>query len=362
VTVRRSPGQRLLVLPELRNFFIEGLVGANWDQVLYSRTAYLDDDAEHLLPAARRAGGLRLLRTLATTPARAVQVPEPLWVRHLLLSIACLGVVRLRALVTRRPVRTAAVAIENASPETIAATVPLLPARASLLVLRLLVRVHLSLLDELWYATRDARQAHVALFGRDPVQFVDGGGVAELPVVRCGCLAEESAATTDEFVYAGAFEERKGLRLLLGAWTELEARSDVGRLSLIGSGPLRDDLVTAAAGLSRVEVVEMPAREEIHSRLRRAHGVVLLSQRDGRWREQIGSVIQEGLSHGCAVVTTDETGLAAWLAEQGHAVVPADALPAAVAEELLTVLKAPRTPPCDIPLTRAAPADRWWFN
>ena len=353
-----TPGERILVLPELRNFFVEGLAGADWDQILWSRSMYLDDDLTDVLPAARRAGPRALLRTLASTPARAVQVPEPLWVRQLLLSTACLAVLKLRALIARRPVRTAAVAIENASPEALASVVPLLPARAALLLLRVLVRCNLALLDELWYATRGARDAHVALFGRDPVAFVADGGVAELAPVRCACLTDGTTPETDEFVYAGAFEERKGLRLLLRAWTELEHRTDDGHLVLIGAGPLRDELVAAAAGLSRVEIVESPERAEIHRRLRGAQAVVLLSQRDGRWREQIGSVIQEGLSHGCAVVTTDETGLA----EQGHAVVPADATAEVVAEALLTALKAPRTAVADIPGTRGAPSDRWWFN
>ena len=42
----------------------------------------------------------------------------------------------------------------------------------------------------------------------------------------------------------------------------------------------------------------------------------------GRWREQLGLPIIEGLSVGATVVTTTETGLASWLEQQGHTVIP----------------------------------------
>jgi glycosyltransferase involved in cell wall biosynthesis len=66
---------------------------------------------------------------------------------------------------------------------------------------------------------------------------------------------------------------------------------------------------------------------------------VLPSQPSATWREQVGLPIVEGLSYGCTIVTTTETGLAGWLSEHGHRVVAADAddgeLAAAVAAALL---------------------------
>ena len=39
------------------------------------------------------------------------------------------------------------------------------------------------------------------------------------------------------------------------------------------------------------------------------------------WREQVGLPITEGLAHGCVIVTTNETGIATWLRENGHQVI-----------------------------------------
>jgi glycosyltransferase involved in cell wall biosynthesis len=52
--------------------------------------------------------------------------------------------------------------------------------------------------------------------------------------------------------------------------------------------------------------------------------VVLPSRREGRWREQIGLSIVEGLAHGCHVIATPDTGLAGWLSRHGHDVLPED--------------------------------------
>lgn len=65
---------------------------------------------------------------------------------------------------------------------------------------------------------------------------------------------------------------------------------------------------------------------------------MLPSQPRDLWREQVGLPIVEALAHGCRIVTSSETGLAAWLRENGHPVLapdaPADAWAAAVATTL----------------------------
>jgi glycosyltransferase involved in cell wall biosynthesis len=48
----------------------------------------------------------------------------------------------------------------------------------------------------------------------------------------------------------------------------------------------------------------------------------LPSRREGRWREQIGLSIVEGLAHGCHIVATPDTGLSEWLRLHGHDVLP----------------------------------------
>ena len=51
----------------------------------------------------------------------------------------------------------------------------------------------------------------------------------------------------------------------------------------------------------------------------------------------------EGLSYGCTIVTTTETGLAGWLTEHQHRVLPADADEAQLAAAITDALRRPVT-------------------
>ena len=72
----------------------------------------------------------------------------------------------------------------------------------------------------------------------------------------------------------------------------------------------------------------------------------------------------EGLSYGCTIVTTTETGLAGWLTEHQHRVLPADADEAQLAAAIVDALRRPVAgvrdplPAQDGRLT----ADAWMFG
>ena len=145
-----------------------------------------------------------------------------------------------------------------------------------------------------------------------------------------------SAPAEREVVFAAEFSERKAVDLLLPAWDE--ARADGWRLRLLGWGPRTEAVLAWAQGREDVDVVVRAGREQVHDALRRAAVVVLPSRRVDGWQEQIGLSLVEGLAHGCALLTTDETGLADGLRAAGHTVVAAgdgralaDGLRAAVA-------------------------------
>ena len=164
---------------------------------------------------------------------------------------------------------------------------------------------------------------------------------------RCGaCFPADPALGGDrvpaarELVFAAEFSERKAVDLLMAAW---DAAAVPGwRLRLLGWGPRTDQVVAWGAGRPDVEVVVAAGRAVVHDALRRAAAVVLPSRRVPGWREQIGLSIVEGLAHGCHVVATDETGLAAGLRAAGHTVLPAGD-GAALAQALASVL--PQLPP-----------------
>ena len=145
----------------------------------------------------------------------------------------------------------------------------------------------------------------------------------------------DEVAAERELVFAAEFSERKAIDLLMAAWER--AAPPGWRLRLLGWGPRTDQVLAWAAGRPDVAVVVQAPREVVHDAMRRAAAVVLPSRRVPGWREQIGLSIVEGLAHGCAVVTTQETGLAAGLRADGHTVLPAgdgDALAQALRDVL----------------------------
>jgi glycosyltransferase involved in cell wall biosynthesis len=151
----------------------------------------------------------------------------------------------------------------------------------------------------------------------------------------------------------------------MAGWDALTPQDDL-RLRVLGKGGLLPEVEAWAAGRPDVELVVDPPRSEIHASLRASHVLVLLSQRSGWWREQLGLPIAEGLAHGCEIVTTDETGLAGWLAGHGHRVLPMAADSRQIAAALRSAAEAGRPPAAvcaDLPGTDGrAEADRWIFD
>jgi glycosyltransferase involved in cell wall biosynthesis len=140
-------------------------------------------------------------------------------------------------------------------------------------------------------------------------------------------------------VFLGSLEARKGVEHLVRAWPAIAERAEGA--SVLGKGELADLVSDLAVSDEKVEFLEDPPSEVIHARLAQASVLVLFSQRTPRWREQVGLPILEGLSHGCTVVASTETGIADWLRAHGHTVLDAGAGPAALAETVGDALDRP---------------------
>ena len=164
---------------------------------------------------------------------------------------------------------------------------------------------------------------------------------------RCRlCFPEgEVAEAVREVVFAAEFSERKAIDLLMAAWDQ--AAPDGWRLRLLGWGPRTQQVLAWGAGRPDVDVVVAAERHVVHDALCRAAVVVLPSRRVPGWREQVGLSLVEGLAHGCALLTTDETGLAEGLQASGHTVVEAGS-GAALSAGLVTAL-------AQAPLVKALP-------
>lgn len=166
-------------------------------------------------------------------------------------------------------------------------------------------------------------------------------------------------------LFLGALDRRKGVRDLLAAWPAVAAAVPGVQLVVVGTGPFRSEVEAVALERDDVRLVVDPPRSEVHAHLRRADVLVLLSQPTGTWREQVGLPLVEGLAHGCTVVTTPETGLASWLDEHGHVLVPVGAPPAQTAGAVVSALASAR-PPGDVLASLPAQdgrlaADAWLF-
>jgi glycosyltransferase involved in cell wall biosynthesis len=109
---------------------------------------------------------------------------------------------------------------------------------------------------------------------------------------------------------------------------------------LVVADPSGSDEHDLPAGVS---VIVDPPRAEVHELLRSSAVVAMPSVRRPGWREQIGLPLVEGLTHGCRVVTTTETGLADDLREHPAVELTTPGDPASLAEGLRRAMEGPAT-------------------
>ena len=324
------------VYDSLRSAHVERFASMVPARVFFSGTRYdFDTSLRPGQSTLEPVGRLRVLARLATGRFRAVELNEPLMTERWADLLAQLLVLRAVGWFTRRPVRITAYCIDLTDPaEKVHARrrVPLTMARVwSGLVLRTLVAGF----DGLAVGTPGTWELMARYVG--PAALTKRGRLVPALPAPCGCPIG-AERRRNEVLFVGAFIERKGILLLMRAWERARSFEGSTTLRLIGVGALLPLVLEWAADRPEVVVDVDPSREQIHAAYRRAQVVVLPSQRSGYWREQVGLPIVEALAHGCEVVTTDETGLAAWLTDHGHTVAPVtggpDVLGAAIAQSL----------------------------
>ncbi len=316
------------------------------------------------------AEGLDLIRggtgAMAVTVLRSrlagIEVNEPLLRPGLWKTAVAVTAARTAARLRRAPVLVVSYAIENRDPYEQDA-VPSLRSAVRQRLDRVLAGYVARRLDRIAYGTATAAETYAARLGAE-LAAVEDAVVPALPA-PCGCPSDGDR-DADRVVFVGAFQPRKGLPELVEAWPLVAERHPSARLTLVGKGAQAELAHGLAGRVDGVDVVVDPPRAELHRLLRRAAVLVLLSQRTATWREQVGLPIVEGLAHGCTVVTTEETGLASWLAGHGHEVLPGTASPEQVAEALTRALTGRRPASsvlAELPeVDGRLAADRWLFE
>jgi glycosyltransferase involved in cell wall biosynthesis len=146
------------------------------------------------------------------------------------------------------------------------------------------------------YGTRHARD--VVGLGADPTRTV----MAPITALTPECPAVEvrrDATYPTRFLFVGRFIERKGINVLLDAFSELEA----GELWLAGDGPLSEVVEAAAARDSRIRLLGHVAGDALADVYRRADVLVLPSL-----YEPWGLVVHEALAYGLPAIVSDQVG------------------------------------------------------
>ena len=141
------------------------------------------------------------------------------------------------------------------------------------------------------------------------------------------------------FLFAGRFVEKKGITVLIDAMRRLRATGDMTRLICAGDGPLRPALESLAREIPGVELVGWQTQPDLAERMRTALALVVPSviAADGD-AEGLPSVVVEAMARGCAVIGSDQGGIAEAVtdAATGLLVPPGNAAALAIAMHLLS--------------------------
>ena len=140
-------------------------------------------------------------------------------------------------------------------------------------------------------------------------------------------------------LFAGRFVEKKGILVLADAIRRLRSNGDRTKLICAGDGPLRPVLEALARDVSGVELVGWLSPSALAERMGSALALVVPSvvAADGD-AEGLPSVVPEAMARGCAVIGTNEGGIAEAVTDlaTGLLVPPGDAVALAAAMHRLS--------------------------
>lgn len=340
-----SPEPRVLrIWNDFRSFHCE-LVGAIGGTVIFQKRSYDFDDALLENVDARELGTLATAGLILTSRSTTIELNEPLtvglWPKLLTYALA----IRVARALGRGPETVTTYAIENAD---VAGSLQSFLGRKRLGFLPAGPPAHhlglfiMQSVDKIAFGTHGAFDTYNDLNLLGDNRHLRFRVIEQLPS-PCRCSKEQSVRRTErkfDLCFVGSFEARKGVLETLQLFSDLERLSESPlRFKIVGKGPEEEAVRSWCAHRDNVSLQVDPPRSAIHEALRQSVALILLSQRKDSWREQVGLPILEALAHGCRVVSTAETGLADWLRNNGHLVLPSPAT-SGVVESLLAFLAA----------------------
>lgn len=163
-----------------------------------------------------------------------------------------------------------------------------------------------------WMATLGNPVAHFSIGERIDEILVDAGvnedSIIRTPVTNPSYVSEYASQLSDSadgsfsVVFVGTLREVKGVDILLDGFCEFAVDYPDATLTLVGDGPLReqlDDRIRQSEAGDRIELLGNAPHRKALSEMASADVLVLLSEREGRPR-----VVLEALAVGTPVVAT----------------------------------------------------------
>lgn len=302
---------------------------------LYFSEKY-DLGATHLDSTFRKVSLVKALIFLVRSKADVLEVPEPLWVRFLPMNVLLLIAWKLSGWMRRRSRFVVTYAIENNDLSNLLTPKIKLADPIVRLASTLIGALICCTIDRIAYGSAGSMEIYHSLAG---VRDIPHRVVEELPAAT----AHTTSMTNDQrAIFIGELDDRKGILDVIEAWPGVESELPEAVLTIVGAGPYSQVVPTwCSERPSSRRYLGFLSHAQVKHALRHADVLVAPSRRLGRWREQIGLPITEALSHGLTVVTTDETGLATWLAVNGHVVVEENCVPQQLSSSIIEALKNP---------------------
>lgn len=305
-----------IFLPELRPYFVENLRGLAPHTIFWRESKY--DTGMNLDGLATvRVTPRTAFRAGWATSASTVIVPEPLWFRQYPVIVPfVLGVIA-RKVLRRGQVQVGTYCIDNARPERLLKLPEAIPVALRVACARAVVLPLWSCMDKVVFGTRASQDTYAAV--------VPSKAVRRAPVVLPRPRAQrQTNGSQQDFAFVGVLDKRKGIPLMLAAWDIARTRMPGARLRIAGIGELASEVEEWAKARPEVELTIDATRDEVFTLLQESGIHLQLSMPGTRNGEQVGSSNLEALSCGLRLVVTPETGIASWLKELGHEVVPCD--------------------------------------
>jgi glycosyltransferase involved in cell wall biosynthesis len=333
-----SPQTHIRVLPDLRAKQVEESFFSTPCDVLYFDKNY--DLGETAIPENfHQVNVLRAMVFLFQTKAAVLEIPEPLWIRFLPTSALLIFAWRLGSSPSKAHRRIVTYAIENNDFSRLIGGRRNLPTWLIFWVHSMIGIFISRFFERIAFGSIGAEKLYAPLLSGSAVQT---RLFEELPA-----RFQRTDEANDHFnrlgaIFVGRLEERKGLLPLLAAWPKVVSSVPGAILTIVGDGPL-ESVVTRWCALqpSRRFALGRLEHQEISSIMSANSVVVAPSIPWGRWREQIGLPISEGLAVGATIVTTSETGIADWLTAHGHRVLDVNSLETTLSVAVIDALEQP---------------------